>query len=95
MFARGHIYALFLAFALVALALSTARPSRGASPEARHLVRSGETLWSIASARYAGDPRAATAARPPSATSANTATPTAGRRIKARPPAPTRRAAGG
>jgi hypothetical protein len=59
MFARGHIYALFLAFALVALALSTARPSRGASPEARHLVRSGETLWSIASARYAGDPRAA------------------------------------
>jgi hypothetical protein len=52
MFVRGHIYALFLAFALVALALSTARPSRGASPEARHLVRSGETLWSIASARY-------------------------------------------
>ena len=59
MFARSHIYALLLAFALVALALSTAHPSRGASPEARHLVRSGETLWSIASARYAGDPRAA------------------------------------
>lgn len=59
MFARGHIYALCLAFALVALALSTARPSRGASPEARHVVHSGETLWSIASGRYAGDPRAA------------------------------------
>jgi nucleoid-associated protein YgaU len=59
MFARTHIYALLLALALVTLALSTARPSRGASPEARHLVRSGETLWSIASARYAGDPREA------------------------------------
>jgi hypothetical protein len=59
MFGHTHIYALLLAFALVALALSTARPSRGASPEARHLVRSGESLWSIASARYAGDPRAA------------------------------------
>ena len=59
MFARTHIYALFLALALVALALSTAHPSRGASPEARHVVRSGESLWSIASGRYAGDPRKA------------------------------------
>jgi nucleoid-associated protein YgaU len=59
MFARSHIYALVFALALVALALSTARPSRGASPEARHVVRSGETLWSIASGQYAGDPRAA------------------------------------
>jgi LysM repeat protein len=59
MFDRTHIYVLFLAFALVALALSTARPSRGASLEARHVVRSGETLWSIASAHSAGDPREA------------------------------------
>ena len=28
-------------------------------PEARHLVRAGETLWSIAEAHYAGDPRKA------------------------------------
>jgi len=59
MFVRNHIYALLLAFALVALALSTARPSQGAPPEATHVVRSGETLWSIAAGRYAGDPRAA------------------------------------
>jgi LysM repeat protein len=59
MFARTHIYALLLALALVALVLSTARPSRGAAPEARHVVRPGETLWSIAAARYGGDLRAA------------------------------------
>jgi LysM repeat protein len=59
MFGRAHLTALLIALALVALALSTARPSRGASPEARHVVRPGETLWAIAVERYAGDPRAA------------------------------------
>jgi hypothetical protein len=59
MFGRGYLYAVLLALALVALALSTARPSRGASPEVRHVVRPGETLWGIAAERYAGDPRTA------------------------------------
>ena len=58
MFGR-YLYAVLLALVLVALALSTARPSRGAAPEARHVVRPGETLWGIAAERYAGDLRGA------------------------------------
>jgi hypothetical protein len=47
-------------FGLVALvlALSFARPSRGAGAEVRHVVERGETLWKIAEERYGGDPRA-------------------------------------
>ena len=40
-------------------ALSNARVSNGAGHETRHRVRAGETLWSIAEANYAGDPRKA------------------------------------
>ncbi|HEY3070606.1 MAG TPA: LysM peptidoglycan-binding domain-containing protein [Gaiellaceae bacterium] len=59
MFGRGSIYAVVLALAIVVVAFGTARPSQGGGPEARHVVRPGETLWAIASERYAGDPRAA------------------------------------
>jgi nucleoid-associated protein YgaU len=55
MFARIAICLGFLAL-VVALA---ARPSGGAGHEQVYVVRSYDTLWSIATARYAGDPRAA------------------------------------
>ena len=44
---------------VVSAALSNARVSNGAGHETRHRVRAGETLWSIAEANYAGDPRKA------------------------------------
>jgi LysM repeat protein len=34
-----------------------ARPSGGAGPPVTYLVRPADTLWSIAAAHYAGDPR--------------------------------------
>ena len=39
-------------------ALLAAGPSDGARLASSHQVRPGETLWSIASATYGGDPRA-------------------------------------
>jgi hypothetical protein len=42
---------------VLALALALARPSRGAGAEKRYVVRVGDTLWTIAADRYAGDPR--------------------------------------
>jgi nucleoid-associated protein YgaU len=59
MFARTSTAALILVLVVAAFALATARPSRGAGAETRYLVRSGDTLWAIASKRYAGDPRKA------------------------------------
>jgi nucleoid-associated protein YgaU len=59
MFARTSTVALILALLVATFALATARPSRGAGAETRYLVRSGDTLWEIAEARYAGDPRKA------------------------------------
>jgi nucleoid-associated protein YgaU len=50
-----------LVLAVVALigfvALSAARPTDARGPEARYVVQPGDTLWAIASSRYAGDPR--------------------------------------
>jgi nucleoid-associated protein YgaU len=44
---------------LVAAALSAARPTESAGRETRYVVEPGDTLWAIASERYAGDPREA------------------------------------
>ena len=47
---------LISALALIAWAV-VARASQGAGPTLRYTVRPGDTLWSIAVSRYAGDPR--------------------------------------
>jgi len=44
------------ALALIAWAF-VARASQGAGPTVTYTVKPGDTLWSIAVARYAGDPR--------------------------------------
>jgi nucleoid-associated protein YgaU len=44
---------------LVLCVLYAARPGSGAGSEERYVVRTGDTLWSIAEARYGGDPRQA------------------------------------
>lgn len=55
MFVRLVSVALLAACALVLLA----RPSVGAGPERQYRVRPADTLWSIAAAHSAGDPREA------------------------------------
>jgi nucleoid-associated protein YgaU len=51
---------MILALLVVALLVGYfARPSGGAGPETRYVVEAGDTLWSIAAARYAGDTREA------------------------------------
>jgi len=59
MFAYRLVLGLLLALVAATLLLMFARPSSGAGPETRYRVRVGDTLWSIATARYGGDPRAA------------------------------------
>ena len=57
------VYRAAVALALVVLvafaALSSAGPTSGAAPERSYVVEPGDTLWAIATARYAGDPREA------------------------------------
>lgn len=56
MFVRLAAFALG-ALVVAVLALGLAHPSSGGGREARYAVRAGDTLWSIATQRYAGDPR--------------------------------------
>ena len=53
MFARIIVLAVVVAVAWAVVA----RTSTAAGPERVHVVKRGDTLWSIASERYAGDPR--------------------------------------
>lgn len=55
MFARVGVVVSLLALAVA----WAARGSRGAGREQVSIVRPGDTLWAIATVRYAGDPRAA------------------------------------
>jgi nucleoid-associated protein YgaU len=47
---------LISALVLIAWAV-VARASHGAGPEVHYIVEPGDTLWSIATAHYGGDPR--------------------------------------
>jgi hypothetical protein len=53
MFVRGAA----IAVALVGILAVIVRPSTGAGPERVYVVRPYDTLWSIVSRTYAGDPR--------------------------------------
>jgi hypothetical protein len=59
MFAPRTWILLAVVVVVISAALSNARVSNGAGHETRHRVRAGETLWTIAEANYAGDPREA------------------------------------
>lgn len=59
MFATRTWILLAVVIVVISAALSNARVSNGAGHETRHRVRAGETLWTIAEANYAGDPRKA------------------------------------
>jgi nucleoid-associated protein YgaU len=50
---------LLITFALALLVAVSARTSDSAGPEDTYVVKRYDTLWSIASSHYAGDPREA------------------------------------
>jgi nucleoid-associated protein YgaU len=50
---------LLIAFVLAMLVAVTARTSDSAGPEQSYVVKRYDTLWSIATTHYAGDPREA------------------------------------
>jgi hypothetical protein len=56
-----HVFGKSVQIGVVALVavLWLARPSGGAGPERIYVVEPADTLWSIASSNYAGDPRGA------------------------------------
>jgi len=54
MFGRAILIALL---ATVLLSVVVVRPSTGAGPERAYVVQPADTLWSIASRTYGGDPR--------------------------------------
>jgi nucleoid-associated protein YgaU len=50
---------LLIAFVLAMVVAVTARTSDSAGPEQSYVVKRYDTLWSIATTHYAGDPREA------------------------------------
>jgi nucleoid-associated protein YgaU len=50
---------LLVAFVLALAVAVSARTSDSAGPEQRYVVRPYDTLWSIATSHYSGDPREA------------------------------------
>ena len=59
MFVKRTQTVLVILVALIAVALFFARPTSSAGPEERYVVQPGDTLWELATERYAGDPREA------------------------------------
>ena len=59
MFVPKPVALLVVSLLVVFVALYAARPTRSAGPETRYVVQPGDTLWTIASERYDGDPRQA------------------------------------
>ena len=55
----SHRAAVLCSLLAVGALLMGARPTSGAAPEQRYVVKPGDTLWEITDARYEGDPREA------------------------------------
>jgi LysM repeat protein len=59
MFVSRLILAGVVLLTLLVFALGAARPSSGATPETRYIVKRGDTLWRIAAEHTGGDVREA------------------------------------